>query len=346
MATIISDGTVTVTNGSKALVFTDAKIFDKSVKAGDWIKFDGNSLPYHFELAPTNNTNATMQETYGGVTEPLIGYQIFTGFTALGLAIISSAIREGWDIVAKNFELLEDILAAAGITGLTDYRKLPLFYAGMPEQDREFGQLQLASNIEIAEIGICAEAPPEADISLDIAIAGTYQSVANLKLTAGNYSNYVTVALNGSAGNVIKMKYTYVPGGVLFPGQNYTVWLKYKGTSTLEMRYDFTVFSPGMAEAGKRIGRGFKPAVKSRYLGGMIRAQGAPLGADLKIALMHQDIQKSQTLTLIAGSTAEYTAFAQLDCLTTETFDTIITQPGTDFPGDNITVTLYSYKIT
>lgn len=345
MATIISDGTVTVTNASKALVFTDGKIFDKGVAAGAWIKFDGNPNTYHFELVPTNNINATMIETYGGVTEALIGYQIFTGFSALGLAIISSAIREGWDIVAKNFELLEDILAAAGITGLTDYRKLPLFYAGMPEQDREFGNLRLASNTEMVEIGICAEAPPEADISLDIAIAGTYQSVANLKLTAGSYSNYVTVALNGSAGNVIKMKFTSVPSGV-FPGQNYTIWLKYKDTSTLEMRYDFNVFSPGMAEAGKRIGRGFKPAVKSRYFGGMIRTQGAPLGADLKIALMHADVQQAQALTLTAGSLSEYTSFAQLDCLTTETLDTIITQVGSDFPGDNITVTLYSYKIT
>ena len=65
MATIISDGTVTVTNGSKALVFTDGKIYDKGVKAGAWIKFDGNPNLYHFEVAPTNNINATMVETYG-----------------------------------------------------------------------------------------------------------------------------------------------------------------------------------------------------------------------------------------------------------------------------------------
>ena len=37
----ISGGTVTVTNGSKALVFTDGKIYDKAVKEGAMIKFDG-----------------------------------------------------------------------------------------------------------------------------------------------------------------------------------------------------------------------------------------------------------------------------------------------------------------
>ncbi len=345
MATIISDGTVTVTNASKALVFVDAKIFDKSVPAGAWIKFDGNPNTYHFEVAPTNNTNGTMLETYGGVTEAGIGYQIFTGFSALGLAIISSAIREGWDIVAKNFELLEDILAAAGITAATNYRKLPLFYAGMPEQDREFGQIQLASPTELAEIGILAEAPPEADIGLDIAIANVYQNIANLKLTAGSYSNYVTISKNASAGNVIKMKFTSVPAGI-FPGSNYTIWIKYKDASTLEIRYDFVTFSPGMAEDGRRIGRGYKPPVKSRVFAGMLRAQAPPLGADYKVAIMHNDVQKTQELKLTAGSASEYTSFAQLDCLTTETLDLITTAKGTDFPGDNITAILYSYKIT
>ena len=344
MATIISDGTVTVTNNSKALVFANAKIFDKSVPAGAWIKFDGNPNIYHFEIAPTDNINATMVETYGGVTEAGIGYQIFTGFTALGLAIISSAIREGWDIVAKNFELLEDVLAAAGITAATNYRKIMRAYMGMPEQDRTFGNYKLVSSNEMVELTVYADAPPVVDIGIDMAISGVYQSTG-LILPAGQYSASLTITKNGVSGEVVSFKFTSVPAGE-FPGQNYTVDVKYKDTSTLEIRYDFQRLSPGMAEEGKRIGRGNKPPVKSRYFGGMITAQGAPLGADLKIALMHNDIQKSQTLTLTAGSTAGYTSIAQLDCLTTETLDTIITQKGSDFPGDNITVTLYSYKIT
>lgn len=344
MATIISDGTVTVTNASKALVFADAKIFDKSVPAGAWIKFDGNPNIYHFETAPTNNTNATMVETYGGVTEASIGYQIFTGFSALGLAIISSAVREGWDIVAKNFEQLEDVLAAAGITAATNYRKIMRPYMGMPEQDREFGTYKLVSSNEMVELTVYAAAPPLVTIGLDMAINGVYQSTG-LTLAAGQYSNPVAVALNGVSGDIIKFKFTSVPG-TDFPGQDYIVDVKYKDTSTIEIRYDFIRPYEGMAEAGKRIGRGYKPPVKSRIFGGMITAQGAPLGADLKIALMFNDAQQAQTLTLTAGSQSEYTSFAQLDVLTTETIDVIITQPGTDFPGDNITVTLYSYKIT
>ena len=344
MATIISDGTVTVTTASKALVFANAKIFDKAVPAGAWIKFDGNPNIYHFEIAPTNNINATMIETYGGVTESGIGYQIFTGFSALGLAIISSAIREGWDIVAKNFELLEDVLAAAGITAATNYRKIMRPYMGMAEQDRTFGTYKLVSSKEIAELTVYAEAPPLVTIGLDMAINGVYQSTG-LVLPAGQYSNPVTIAKNGVSGDVINFKFTSVPGGD-FPGQNFTVDVKYKDTSTLEIRYDFIRPYMGMAEVGKRIGRGYKPPVKSRIFGGMITAQGAPLGADLKIALMHNDVQKTQEMKLTAGSTSEYTAFAQLDCLTSETLDTIITQVGTDFPGDNITITLYSYKIT
>lgn len=339
------DATVTVTNGNKNFTFAGANLLGKGVKAGNWCILSGEENKYHFELTPTNNTDGQMVENYGGVNQINVPCQIFVEYSSLGRAILTSAVKDGYTLVEQDFQAIEAVLAAAGITSATDYRKLPLFYAGMPVQGREFGQLQLASNKEFAEIGICAEAPPEADISLDIAIAGVYQAVANLKLTTGSYSNYVTVALNGSAGDVIKMKFTSVPAGV-FPGQNYTVWIKYKGTSVLEIRYDFNVFSPGMAVEGKRIGRGFKPAVKSRYFGGMLRAQGAPLGADIKIALMHNDSQQAQTLTLAAGAVSQYTSFAQKDVLITEIIDTIITQKGSDFPGDNITVILYSYKIT
>lgn len=340
------DATVTVTNGSKNFTFAGANLLDKGVKAGYWCKLNGEENRYHFELTPTNNTAGQMVETYGGVSQTNVPCQIFMEYSALGRAILSAATKDGYTMTEQNFQIIEDVLAAAGITSATDYRKLPLFYAGMPEQDREFGQIQLAAPIEMAEIGITAASPPDADVSLDIAIAGVYQSVANLKLIAGSYSNYVTIAKNASATDVLKMKFTSVPAGV-FPGSNYTIWIKYKNTSVLEMRYDFNVFSPGMAEAGKRIGRGFKPPVKSRYFAGMIRVQsGAPLGADLKIALMHNDAQQAQTLTLAAIAVSQYTAFAQKDVLTTETIDTIITQVGTDFPGSGISVILYSYKIT
>lgn len=339
------DATVTVTNGSKNFTFIGANLLDKGVKAGYWCKLAGEENKYHFEITPTNNTDGQMVETYGGIDQTSVPCQIFMEYSALGRAILSAAVKDGYTMAEQGFQTIEDVLAAAGITSATDYRKLPLWYAGMPEQGREFGEIRLATNTEIAEIGILAESAPDADISLDIAIAGAYQSVANLKLTTGNYSNYVTVSLNGNAGDIVKMKFTSVPAGI-FPGGNYTSWLKYKCTSSLEIRYDFIQFSAGMAEVGKRIGRGYKPPVKSRVFGGMLRAQSAPLGADYKVALMHEDIQQSQTLTLAAGATAQYTSIAQKDVLTTETLDAIATQIGSDFPGADFTVTLYSYKIT
>jgi hypothetical protein len=197
----------------------------------------------------------------------------------------------------------------------------------------------------MVEITVSAIAPPAGgNVGLDIAIDGAYQNIG-LSLPDGQYSNLVTIALNGTSGQIIKFKFTSIPAGI-FPGQHYTIDVKYKDTGVLEIRQEFMRIYPGMAENGVRIGRGYKPAVKSRYFAGMITAQGAPLGADLKIALMHNDVQKTQELKLTAGSQSEYTSFAQLDCLTTETIDTIITAKGSDFPGDNITVTLYSYKIT
>lgn len=114
---IISDGTVGVTNGLKNIVFANAKIFDKGVKSGAWFKIEGENVKYHFAAAPTNNINGTLDRVYEGVTQANVGYQIFNDFTSLGLAIISSAVDDGWDIINFNFEKLDDEINAAILLG-------------------------------------------------------------------------------------------------------------------------------------------------------------------------------------------------------------------------------------
>src|SRR5574342_735578 len=127
---LLINGTVTVTNGSKNFTFVGASLLDKGVKAGMWVKIEGEENKYHFELTPTNNTDGQMVETYGGVNQTNVPCQIFMEYSALGRAILTSAVKDGYTMVEQDFQAIEDVLAAAGITSATDYRKLPLFYAG------------------------------------------------------------------------------------------------------------------------------------------------------------------------------------------------------------------------
>ncbi len=341
-------GTSNVTNASDKVYITGDGV-DLAANAAigqTWKRKDENAIYQILDVdSDVDGEFLKISPVYQGVTATGVEYQITRDYTPNKSFTEINAGDVDWPyhLTQGVIRKLDTLLADSA----TDYRKIQRFYLGGPEQDREFGEYELAASTEIVELTVAAEAPPLVTIGLDLAIKSNgvwaWQSTG-LTLPAGQYSNPVIIAKNGVAGDRLKLKFTSVQGGD-FPGQNYTVYVKYKDTSILEKRYTLFV-APGMAEDGRRIGRGFKPAVNERFFCGMITAQSPPLGADLKIALMHQDIQKSQEMKLTAGSPSEYTAFAQLDCLTTEIIDTIITQKGSDFPGGDITVTLYSYKIT
>lgn len=279
---------------------------------------------------------------YAGATAEGVEYQIQRDFTPnLSLAEMNSG-DDDWPhhITDGVIRKLDTILAN---TTSAAYRKLSRYYVGMPVLNREFGEIKLASHADMAEVTLSAEAAPEGTVSIDMAINGAYQSIG-LNLAAGQYSASVTIAKTAVVNDTLKFKWTAVPAG--FPGQNFTVDVKYKDTSVLEKRYEFMRIRPGLGAVGQRIGRGYKPAVKSRFFAGMLTAQGAPLGADYKVALMFNDVQQAQVLTLAAGTYSQYTSFTQLDVLTTETIDAIVTQVGSTYPVDNITLTLYSYLIS
>ncbi len=339
-------GTASVTNlNEKVYITGDGVDLQGNVSVGQTFKRKDENAIYNILDIDEDGGGEFIKiaPAYQGATATGVEYQITRDFTP-NLAL--TEMNEGdvdwpFHITVGVIRKLDTLLSDLANT----YRKLQRMYIGMPEEGREFGEMELISSRDLVEITVSAISPPAGgNVGLDMAINGSYQSTG-LTLPDGQYSNPVTIALSGVAGDVIKFKFTSVPAGI-FPGQHYTIDVKYRDTGTLEIRQEFMRPYPGMAENGKRIGRGYKPAVKSRFFGGMITAQAAPLGSPLTIALMHEDIQKAQTLALAAGSKSQYTSFAQLDCLTTETIDTIITAVGSDFPGDNITVTLYSYRIT
>lgn len=332
-------GTANVTNALDTVDIPGAALLTNA-QVGNSFKRKDEYAEYNI-IAVNSDEQIRISPAYEGATATGVQYQITKDFTPnLGLTEINMGDVD-WPhhltigVIRKLDTLLANTTAAA-------YRKLPRYYMGMPVLNREFGEIELVSNTDMVEVTLSAEAAPDVTVSIDMAINGAYQSIA-LNLTAGQYSAAVTIAKSAVASDTLKFKWTAVPAG--FPGQNYTVDVKYKDISVLEKRYEFMRIRPGLGVVGQRIGRGFKPAVKSRFFAGMLTAQGAPLGADYKVALMFEDVQQAQVLTLAAGAYSQYTTFTQLDVLTTETIDAIVTQIGSTYPGDHITLTLYSYLI-
>lgn len=332
-------GTANVTNASDTVDIPGAALLTNA-KVGNTFKRKDEYAEYNI-IAVNTDEQIRISPAYAGVTATGVLYQITKDFTPnLGLTEMNMGDVD-WPhhLTIGVIRKLDTLLA--NITGAS-YRKLPRYYMGMPVLDREFGTITLPSNCDMVEVTMSAEASPDVTVGIDLAINGTYQSIG-LNLTAGQYSASVTIAKSAVVNDVLKFKWTAVPAG--FPGQNYTIDVKYKDTSVLEKRYEFMRIRPGLGAVGQRIGRGFKPAVKSRFFAGMLTAQGAPLGADYKVALMFNDVQQAQVLTLAAGAYSQYTTFTQLDVLTTETIDAIVTQAGSTYPGDHITLTLYSYLV-
>lgn len=335
-------GTANVTNALDTVDIPGAALLTNA-QVGNSFKRKDEYAEYNI-IAVNSDEQIRISPAYEGATATGVQYQITKDFTPnLGLTEINMGDVD-WPhhltigVIRKLDTLLANTTGAA-------YRKLPRYYMGMPVLDREFGEIELVSNTDMVEVTLSAEAAPKGTVSIDMAIKDStwaYQSIG-LNLTAGQYSAAVTIAKSAVVGNSLKFKWTGVPAG--FPGQNFTVDVKYKDTSVLEKRYEFMRIRPGLGVVGQRIGRGFKPAVKSRFFAGMLTAQGAPLGADYKVALMFEDVQQAQVLTLAAGAYSQYTTFTQLDVLTTETIDAIVTQIGSTYPGDHITLTLYSYLI-
>ena len=112
-------------------------------------------------------------------------------------------------------------------------------------------------------------------------------------------------------------------------------------------RYDFFRLYLGILEVGRHIGYGFKFPVKSKVFGLSYSFGGPPFGSAVILNLYKNgaDLATPVQITLPANTRYGYVAITQTDFLITDTCSLYITQAGSDFPGDNLEVTLHSCRI-
>ena len=113
-------------------------------------------------------------------------------------------------------------------------------------------------------------------------------------------------------------------------------------------RYDFFRFYLGELQVGRHIGSGFKFPVKSKVFGLSYSFGGNPPFGSAVILNLYKngaDLATPVQITLPANTLYGYVAITQTDFLITDTCSLYITQAGSDFPGDNLEVTLHSCRI-
>jgi len=113
-------------------------------------------------------------------------------------------------------------------------------------------------------------------------------------------------------------------------------------------RYDFFRFYLGELQVGRHIGSGFKFPVKSKVFGLSYSFGGNPPFGSAVILNLYKngaDLATPVQITLPANTRYGYVAITQTDFLITDTCSLYITQAGSDFPGDNLEVTLHSCRI-
>lgn len=113
-------------------------------------------------------------------------------------------------------------------------------------------------------------------------------------------------------------------------------------------RYDFFRSYVGLLEVGRQIGYGFNFPVKSKVFGLTYNFEGGPPEGSACILNLYKngaDLATPVQITLPANTRNGYVAITQTDFLITDTCSLYITQVGSPFPGNNLEVTLHSYRI-
>ena len=113
-------------------------------------------------------------------------------------------------------------------------------------------------------------------------------------------------------------------------------------------RYDFSKFYLGLLQVGRHIGSGFKFPVKSKVFGLSYSFESNPPFGSAVILNLYKngaDLATPVQITLPANTIYGYVAITQTDFLITDTCSLYVTQAGSDFPGDNLEVSLHSCRI-
>lgn len=338
---IITAGTATVTNGSNIVTIADGDIFDRSVVAGNVFSLVDEPGTYDVAVDATDNITLTLDRNYPGPTRAGIQFEIFQDIQEFDIIDISGNMRDSAKIITRNNKKIIDQLLLAGNPALS-YRVLPRLYIGEPIPNKEFGFIYPYSGMNLASIRVTTENPPlDGNLVLDLAIDGVYQNL-NLTLTPGLKTISGSAAFVIEPGSYGNFKWPTIPGA---PGSDYYIDITWYPYGSLDYRQDF--YKPIFGEfiTNYLIGRGFTFPVKSRTLTCTYTCNGTLIaGSDVILTILKNSISAG-IITIPQGSMSGTISIPQVNFLTTDTCELIVTQPGTSVPGSYYEISLNTYRI-
>lgn len=342
----IITGTVTVTQNSKIVTGVGTTFLTEGVSASHRFKLNGDPTFYDIAVAASSETSLTLLQSFAGIDQSTVSYQIFNDFEPpYNLIRITPDTKDTAYVYTENLRLLSDALADAGASTEND-QNIARIHVGEAILDREWAFIKFTTDATIKKLRLRTDdVAPNGSLILDMAIDGTYQSV-NLTVPASNLSVESAALTNTvDAGEWVKFKWTQVPA---IPGQNWYLDITYKSSPALVQRYDFVGIVLGDLSVSRIIGNGFKPPVKSKLFGLHYEfAEFAPQGQAVIVEVLKNgaSLGTPVTFTLPAGTLWDYLECTQTTFETTNTMTFIINQIGSTIPGSGLIITPHTYRI-
>lgn len=343
MAIITGTGTLTNNSTSIASITGLNQAMIGTVKAGHWLKIDGEATIYDIVLDATTEVGLTLKQPYGGTTGAKT-FELYTSFLSYDIALLDPNMTGAFYVMNEINRKLINQLIAAGAPGEHSF-VMTRQWIGEPINAKEWGYFKTNSNIQLDKIRIYTDnGAIDGSLVLDFSIDDVDQALA-LALSSGNdvaESAALTTLVN--SGSYIKFKWNSV---VLPAGSNYFVDVIYHSTSSYLIRHDFNKTVLGVLAVGQEIAKYFKFPVKSKVFAVTITMDDfTGEGGDtvLELYLDNASLGTPVLITIPEGTQNHYELITQTDYETTEYCSLHVNSTAT-IPPQNIHCILHSYRI-
>lgn len=342
---LITTGTVSLTQNSNIVTGVGTTFLDSNVEAGDLFKIDGQVVPFIIAANATNNLSLTLLSPYPLPDVSGVTFQVTTDFYDFQIPKISPSMRDSYYFINEGLRIIAEQL---GLVGASAYHAqiVTKTSIGVPVQGAYFGYQKFTGQAQLNKLILSTnDDATENDLVLDIEINGALQGI-NLTVPAGQKSAESSALTSVvAAGQVLRFKWITVNEPA---GSNWNVDIHYQNSSGLIIYYDFQKMYIGTLYTGLILGSAYKPPNRSKLFGINYELDEAPIGSGIILELLKDgaSLSPSVTVTIPENSFTGYLEFSQTEILTTQTVSLQVNQPGSVVPGGNLKVTLHSYHTT
>ena len=343
---IITTGTISLTQNSTTVTGIGTTFLDSSVEAGDLLKVDAEVNPFIIAADATNNLSLTLLTPYPLPDVSGVTFQVITDFLDFNIPKIYPSMRDSYYFINTGLQIIAEQLGLAGASAY-HAQVLTKTSIGVPTQGSYFGYQKFTGQAQLNKLILSSQNGEVTDnnLVLDIEIDGVLQGL-NLTVPAGSSTvTSSTLSYIVGAGEVVRLKWVTA---TLPCASNWDVDINYQNSSGLIIYYDFQKVVIGNLTLNQIIGANFLPPHKQKVFGLSYELSDAAEGSGIILELLKDgaSLGTPVTCTIPALSTSGFLDLSQTEFLVTNTCSIRVNQIGSTYPGSGLWITLHNYHTT